>query len=356
MRSLFDDAFERPWRHGRSLPPSSVTWPDELPDEDAPPWVCLSRPGAPVVIRSYDFSSRTCDVIARHGRWLLESALVPRSQFYGDEIHFGWDIPVGDVSPGWCIVYYGNALWFPQRVLRVDVISDDWQRVWTLGDAMTRDVWHTENGDVALEDEYESRDNGYTSGWSFDEKSEPLWDGGPFYPLQSEPLDEDVRRFILDKFDIAGECPKCGQFGKMVVYGLPSQPLEPHFIVGGCTGFEGIDGKYGCDCGHRWSVDDQGRAVEGRLAAASACEAGTEHSGTRLNYDLDDEYPYGEATQTDFDDYCVELLDLACEVRGVSTEGEDGPPDYPVDLLVHYLGDTFLPEPPDPYDQPGVGY
>jgi len=282
---------------------------------------------------------------------------VPRNdKTYTEEIHFAWDVPVGDVSPGWCIVYFGNALWFPQRVLRVDVISEDWQRVWTLGDALTRDIWHTEDGDDALEDEYESRDNGYTSGWSYDKKSEPVWEEGPFYPLQTEPLESNIRRFVLDKFNIAGECPKCDEFGKRIIYGLPSRPVASHFIVGGCTGLEGMDGKYGCDCGYRWSVDAQGRAAEDMFADFTALldgEVDAEHSEGGLNYDLwGDDYPYGEVAQRNFDDHCMNLLEHACEIRGEPFMSEDGTLECPQDLQEHYLGETFDLLPIDPYDEP----
>jgi len=128
----------------RDLPISSVAWEGKLPPEDAPPWVCLSEPGTPVVLRRYSGSNRTCDVISRNGRWLLESCLVSRNdKNLSYDFHLGGEFAMGEVQPGWCIVYAGHDLWFPQRVLRVDVISDDLQRVWTLGDASTRNVWES---------------------------------------------------------------------------------------------------------------------------------------------------------------------------------------------------------------------
>ena len=149
------------------LPRSSVVWEGEFPSDDAPAWVCLSKPGAPMVIRCYQATSRTCDVISTHGRWLLESCLVPRRPVLPDEIAEGWDLAVGDVEPGWSIVYAGHELWFPQRVLRVDVVSDDWQRVWTIGDDSTRHVWRSTRAcDL---------DNGFVTGLSCDDRPVLRW-------------------------------------------------------------------------------------------------------------------------------------------------------------------------------------
>jgi len=311
----------RPWRVQREHAPSSVKWPGQLPPEDAPPWVCLERPRTPVVLRSYDFTSRTYDLISKHGRWILESALVPRTSFNTDELHFGWGIAVGDVSPGWCIVYVGNELWFPQRVLRVDMLSPDWQRVWTLGDASTRDIWE--------EDEYRMRDNGITSGWSLEDSVAPIWEGGPWFPLQSAPLSDNLRRFVLHKFGIAGECPECGEFGKPVLYGLPAGPPDPHVILGGC-GITPSNGDYRCECGFEWSPDDQGhiRTWEPRFV---------DDDETQLNYDLNDPLPFGQEAADGFSDLQMDLLDAAWQEIGSPTN-DDGSPAYPQHLLGHYLG------------------
>jgi len=311
----------RPWRVHREHGPSSVEWPGQLPPEDAPPWVCLSRPYTPVVIRSYDFSSRTYDVVSRHGRWILESALVPRTQTWIDELHFGWDIAVGDVSPGLCIVYFGNELWFPQRVLRVDMLSPDWQRVWTLGDASTRDIW--------TEDENRLRDNGIVGGWSLDDSADPLWEDGPWYPLQSAPLGQNARRFVLHSFNIPGECPECGLFGRPVQYGFPGVPLDPHTVPGGCV-TPLLAGMYRCECGFEWTPDEQGR-----ITPAESDERGGEEAD--LNYDIDEMYPFGEAAADRFMDLQTSLLDAAAEQRGL-TYDESGYPLYPFDLLSHYTG------------------
>lgn len=317
-----DELFDRFIGQGRHrrMPRSSVTWQGELPGEDAPSWACLAKPGAPVVVRRYDARSRTCDALSSRGRWLLESAMVPRRPIRPAEFQVGWDLAVGDVQPGWCIVYAGHRLWFPQRVLRVDVVSDDWQRVWTLGDIDRRDVWQDDL-------EY-AWDNGLATGWKLEEMRQPHWkEPGPWWPLQSEPLSEEVRRFTLAKFYIPGECPQCNEFGKPIFYGFPSGPLGPHVITGGC-GITGDDPDYGCACGEEWSVSEQGRVrypsgpfsrhnrdfdpgtdpdwpwhwETGSSGDSSkrkgSKEPQSEAPEAALNYDLDDPHPYGkEATR-----------------------------------------------------------
>lgn len=323
----------RPWRQTWRLPPSSVTWSDELPHEDSPPWVCLSQPGAPVVIRSYDYKSRTCDIIAPHGRWLLESALVPRGSASPDEIHFGWHVAVGDVEPGWTIVYMGNDLWFPQRVLRVDDVSEDWQRVWSLGDISTRNIWTSDRNEL--------RDNGFASGWSFDDSPIPRWVNGPWYPLQSEPLAENPRRFVLDKFGIAGECPQCGDFGKPLSLGYaPGMLTNAHVIAGGCELPIGETPNYACECGYRWGIDDHGRILDPDsfldMQFAHEENPGDEHEG-ELNYDYFDRHPYGEQVEREFLDILSSFLWAAAEAIGVP-EDQDGAPDYPPELLEYFFG------------------
>lgn len=328
-----DSEFEyRPWR-GRRLPKSSVIWGDELPDEDAPPWVCLAEPGAPVVVRRYDATSRTCDSVSSHGRWLIESALVPRHAIVSSEIQHGWDLAVGDVQPGWCIVYAGHQLWFPQRILRVDNISEEWQRVWTLGDVGMRDVWDVEK-------EYEW-DNGLATGWALDEMSWPFWQKeGPWWPLQSEPLSVNVRRFLLKKFGLAGECPECGQFGKRIVFGMIATPLGPHIVAGGC-GVTWHDPEFICDQGHGWAVSDQG-AIRETEASFLEFDLSKFHEKfgispkelpvsdqpkvivtvpepAELNYNWDGVYPYGKASEHFYQDV---VLAIVREVGGDLADDE----------------------------------
>ena len=309
------------------LPPSSVEAPVKLPDENAPPWICLAEPGAPVVLRRYIATSRTCDVISRDGRWLLESALIPRTGADWGEILYGIDVACGDVEPGWTIVYVGHEIWFPQRVVQVEAVSPLWQRVWTLSDAETRDIWdlETERG----QDMYEW-DNGFVTKWSFDDMQWPMWSDGPWYPLQSEPLSEDVRRFVLNQFGIAVECPACGSFGKPIAYGLPAFPLGPNVIVGGC-GIGLMEPDYGCDCGNEWSVTRQGRVLP-----AGEIDFDDEESGD-LNYDEDDVYPYGRKVEFNFQDLTFGLLAEAGAAAGLS-RNEDGYVDYPEDMYVFYVG------------------
>jgi hypothetical protein len=342
----------RPWREGR-LPRSSLRWEGELPDEDSPPWVCLDNPGAPLVLRRYDPTSRTCDVIADHGRWVLESALVPRVPVGPRDLQLGWDVAVGDVQPGWCIVYAGDELWFPQRVLRVDVVDDQWQRVWTLGDLFTRNVWGDDTS------AYE-RDHGRETGWSYDEMRWPFWEDevwetrGPWWPLQSPPLSDNVRRFVLDKFDIAVECPDCGAFGRPIVYGMVLDP-DPWVEVAGCV-ITGDDPCYRCDCGAGWSVTDQGRVhpswgvafdrEEWRRDLEEALnpdhlnpeteldEAGEADTADvdELNYDWNDTYPYGEKSELFFQD----VQGAMYEAAGGGTWGEVT--DNDDDLYIRYWG------------------
>jgi hypothetical protein len=292
----------------RDLPLSSVVWEGKLPPEDAPPWVCLAEPGAPVVVRRYLGSSRTCDVISEPGRWLLESCLVSRNEKeLLSDFHIGGELALGDVQPGWCIVYAGHELWFPQRVLRVDHISETVQRVWTLGDASTRDVW----GDL---DSLRRWDNGIDNDWAYDEISWPHWEDGPWWPLQSEPLSENVRRFLLHKFDIAVECPNCGKFGQPIIYGMVLDP-PPYAVMAGCgNGYESPE--YGCKCGTKWSVTDQGRIENPRdfdfvfLGSGEMVKISSrkEQETDELNYDLNDEYPFGEAAWETLDEMASDLL------------------------------------------------
>ncbi len=323
MGNDFLDEIHRPWRSLRFFPPSSVKWPGELPDEDSPPWVCLSKPDTPVVMRSYVLDSRTCDVIADHGRWLLESAVVPRVPQWPEDLLYGWDVAVGDVQPDWCIVYVGNELWFPQRVLRVDVLSETWQRVWSLGDVSTREVWFHD---------HRERDIGLVTNWPYDEISWPRWDDGPWYPLQSEPLSDRTRRFVLGKFDIPADCPECGSFGKQIVYGLPGLSTPTYVKLGGCAVTPGLQPTFACDCGFEWSVGAQGNVLPGGAAF--------EHDGVEsgdLNYDEDDASPYGEAVEWKFQDLQHALLQEAGERQSVPRD-KYGYPDYTEELYVHFLG------------------
>lgn len=292
----FDDG-DRPWR-ARRLPASSVARPEELPDEDAPPWVCLREPGARVVVRRYDATSRTCDAISPDGRWLLESCLVPRHPMFPNEIQHGWDLAVGDVEPGWSIVYAGHELWFPQRVLRVENVDDDWQRVWTLGDQCSRDVWDS--------DWTYAWDNGLATGWSYDDMGWPHWPDGPWWPLQSAPLSEDVRRFVLDTFRIAVDCPECGQFGRPIIFGLVLNPPS-HVAVGGCC-ITGDDPDYVCDCGAGWSVTDQGAIHVPWDVSGLLWDPNGTTPPEPFNYDIDDVHPYGEASEHFFQKLQAHLL------------------------------------------------
>ena len=303
-----------------------MTWPDGLPDEDAPPWVCLSEPGAPVVLRRYDATSRTCDVISPHGRWLLESCLIPRHPKFPNEIQHGWDLAVGDVQPGWCIVYAGHELWFPQRILRVETIDDDWQRVWTLGDQSTRDVWGS--------DETYAWDNGLATGWSYDQMSWPHWPEGPWWPLQSVPLSEDVRRFVLNSFRIAVDCPECGKFGQPIVFGLVLSP-PPYVAIGGC-GITGDDPDYVCDCGARWSVTDQGSAHVPWEFASHRIDPSTTVEADGLNYDIDDVYPYGEDSEHFFQDLQAALVEEAGGAWKRPAGG--GEEEFDPDVYIRYWG------------------
>lgn len=298
---------------GKPLPPSRHEVRSlEIPPLDAPPWACLSKPGVPVVIRRFDAKTRTCEPLGDHGRWLLESCIVARTPgAYISELHLGWELACGDVEPGWCIVYAGHRLWFPQRVVRVELLSEDWQRVWTISDAHERDVWETE-------EEYDW-DNGFKTEWSFDEMGLPRWgtirNPGPWWPLQSEPLDPESRRFVLDAFGIAVECPKCGEFGKKILYGMAID-VPDYYIPAGCS--VDLDPvTYGCECGFAWSVDQQGRAYDpsespfGRdLAvdtltddelAAGEDDSDEEDEGP-LNYDFMSAEPYGPHTERCFRD------------------------------------------------------
>jgi len=293
-------------------PPPREVSPLEVPSLDAPPWACLSKPGVPVVIRRYDAKTRTCEPVGDDGRWLLESCIVARTPgAYINELHLGWELAYGDVEPGWCIVYAGHRLWFPQRVVRVELLSEDWQRVWTISDAHERDIWDTQ-------EEYDW-DNGFKTQWSFDQMGLPRWgtmrDPGPWWPLQSAPLDPDSRRFVLDSFGIAVECPKCGAFAKPFRIGM--LPIESdHFINAGCIA-EPDSARYGCDCGYAWSVDRQGRAydpsdspfgrgldidrlLEGELADHEE-ESGEDDEGP-LNYDFISAEPYGPHAEQCFQD------------------------------------------------------
>jgi len=126
---------------GRRMFKSSVKVEFDLPDETAPPWVCFAGSSAPVVVRRYEPDSRTCDFIGGESRWQLESALVPLTPQMPHFLRRGWNRVIGEVQVGWKIVYLGNEMWFPQRVLEVEAVSSDWQRVWTLGDMKTRDIW-----------------------------------------------------------------------------------------------------------------------------------------------------------------------------------------------------------------------
>lgn len=353
------------WGHARPMPLSSVTWPGELPDKDAPPWACLSEPGTPVVLRRYDATSRTCDVVSSHGRWLLESSLIPRHPIGPSEVQYGWDLAVGDVEPGWCIVYAGHELWFPQRVLRVETIDEDWQRVWTLGDQSTRDVWES--------DWTYAWDNGLATGWSYDEMAWPHWPEGPWWPLQSSPLSDDARRFLLDRFDIAVECPECGKFGQPIVFGLVLSP-PAHVAIGGCC-ITGDDPDYVCECGAGWTVTEEGTAHvpllwganEGLHAAREAVGAleepleplsAVDESGEEIrpsiveaeaapeagqlidapwrNYDIAECCPYGDESEYFFQDVQAGLLEEAGGAWKVPEGG--GEEEFDADLYVHYWG------------------
>lgn len=230
------------------LPQSSVSFPVSVPPDEAPPWFCLSTTGTPVALRRYLSTSRRCDVVSKSGRWLLESCLIPRTLQFPEYLHIGWDLAFGDVEPGWCIVYAGARLWFPQLILRVEDESEDWQRVWTLSDAITRHVWP---------DEFTyAIDNGLAQDWGIDDIPDPMWEpDGPWWPLQREPLSPTVRRFVLDKFKLAVECPSCGGFGRPV---SDDDSESPHVVprLGCPTGFWEAD--YMCDCGFAWDVGRQG--------------------------------------------------------------------------------------------------
>ena len=337
LRTMFyeNDALAR-WELG-DLPISSVVWEGDLPPQDAPPWVCLSEPGTPMVIRRYSGRSRTCDVISRNGRWLLESCLVSRNEkapLY--DFHLGGELALGDVQPGWCIVYAGHELWFPQRVLRVDVISDDVQRVWTLGDASTRDVWGSS-------EQRADWDNGIVNDWAYDEITWPQWSEGPWWPLKSEPLSENVRRFVLHKFDIAVECPDCGKFGQPIIYGLVLDPPS-HVAIGGC-GITGDDPDYVCECGCRWSITDQGRIHKpGEIdfdfefvipgsGESVRVSLGNDPVVDELNYDIDDPEPYGSEALETLDQFGDDLLAGA----GLSNWDEEWN-ERDEELSIRYLG------------------
>jgi len=258
---------------------------------------------------------------------LLESALIPRTGADWGEILYGIDVAWGDVEPGWTIVYVGHQIWFPQRVILVETVSELWQRVWTPSDAETRAVWGLATG--GGQDMYEW-DNGFVTGWCFDDMHWPIWGDGPWYPLQSEPLTGVVRRFVLDQFGIAVECPACGNFGKPIAYGLPALPLGPNVIGGGCD-ISPMNPDYGCECGYQWSVSRQGRVIP-----AGEIDFDDEESGD-LNYDEDDVYPYGQKVEFNFQDLTYGLLAEAGAEAGLQ-RNEDGYIDYPEDMYVFYVG------------------
>jgi hypothetical protein len=219
-----------------------------------------------------------------------------------DEIAEGWDLAVGDVEPGWSIVYAGHELWFPQRVLRVDVVSDDWQRVWTIGDDSTRHVWRSTRAcDL---------DNGFVTGWSCDDRPVLRWlPEGPWWPLQTEPLSEHVRRFVLNTFGIAVECPECGQFGTSITHG--TAPEMPHLTRAGHSLRPG-EPDYRCECGHSWSVDEQGRVdVPGRSPDDAAAD----------DDDPSDALDYGALSPSETE----ESSDFFWEVRECLLEEAGGP-------------------------------
>lgn len=335
LRTMFSEIEGSPRWELSDLPISSVSWDGDLPPHDAPPWVCLSEPGVPLVVRRYLGSSRTCDVISRDGRWLLESCLVSRNDKAPHyDFHLGGELALGEVQPGWCIVYAGHELWFPQRVLRVDLISDDLQRIWTLGDASTRDVWGTSG-------QLRRWDNGIVTDWAYDEISWPHWEDGPWWPLQSEPLSENVRRFVLDKFDLAVECPDCGKFGQPIIYGLVLDP-PAHVAIGGC-GVTFDDPDYVCECGCGWSVTDQGRIhkpsgigfkfVLPETGESVTISSANDQEVDELNYDLDDPDPYGTSALEVLDSYSDELLEGA----GINNWDEERT-DQETELRIRYWG------------------
>ena len=320
---------------GKPLPPSRAEVHSlEVPPLDAPPWAFLSKPGVPVVIRRFDARTRTCEPLGDDGRWLLESCIVARTPTaYIHELHLGWELAYGDVEPGWCIVYAGHRLWFPQRVVRVELLSQDWQRVWAISDAHERDVWETE-------DEYDW-DNGFKTQWSFDEMGLPRWgtmrDPGPWWPLQSEPLDPESRRFVLDAFGIAVECPKCSEFGKKFLYGMAID-VPDYYIPAGCS--VDLDPvTYGCECGYAWSVDGQGRAYDpsqspfGRHVSISELD-GTEQSDQAegpLNYDFMSADPYGLEAEQAFQD----LQDGLWRALGGTSDSEGPLPNRDLDIHIY---------------------
>lgn len=255
------------------------------------------------------------------------------------ELQYGWDVAAGDVEPGWVIVYAGHTLWHPQRVLKVEIIDADWQRVWTLGDASTRHVWDTSTEEGQR---FYDWDNGFSSDWSFDEMGWPHWDDGPWWPLQPEPLSEDARRFVLDSFGIAVECPECGAFGQPIIFGLVIDS-RPHVTLGGCC-ITGDDPDYACECGAQWSVTDQGAIHVPHdpsswvLAFAPDNDEGSEDSSAEvvqpaLNYEFGDVHPYGEASADFFAELQATLVDAAGGVHEVF-EGVEFDPE----IYVHYWG------------------
>lgn len=291
------------------LPQSSVTPPISLPSDDAPPWFFLEKPGAPVVLRRYLSTSRRCDVVSKSGRWLLESCLVPKTPQFPEYLHIGWDLAFGDVEPGWCIIYAGARLWSPQLVLRVEDESEDWQRVWTLSDATTRHVWPDELT-YAL-------DNGLAQDWGVDDVPPPVWEpDGPWWPLQQGPLSPRVRRFVLDKFNLAVECPSCGGFGKPVVH---ERTDSPHVITDlGCP-IGLMEPDYICECGFSWNVGPQGELLntsneppeddDGASLTSGEWEEGVEiGSSGPLTYGRWEEAPYGVSAEEYLRDWQDSLL------------------------------------------------
>jgi hypothetical protein len=225
----------------RDTPAPTHTWADdhflaEIPDipANAPPWVVVPPWPDRIVVTSY--APQSCTFTGFHQRWAVESLLIPTLRQSRHQPRDLQPLHAGDV-----LATVGPAtededaegepqVWHPQRVLRVQEAGTQHLRVWLLVDGEVR------NRRLALDDfPGPLSGNHFTNG---------IVEGG-------------AMRLVLDAFDLAVDCPTCGNRGRPIMWGLPAAPPPSYVIVGGCV-IDHDPPAYQCACDTTWVITERG--------------------------------------------------------------------------------------------------
>jgi len=223
----------------RDAPAPTHTWADdhflaERPDipTNAPPWVVVPPWPDRIVVTSY--APQSCTFTGFHQRWAVESLIIPTLRPPSHRPRDIQPLHVGDV-----LATVGPAtenedakgepqLWHPQRVLRVQQAGAQYLRVWLLVDHEVRE-------------------------------RRLAWDGflGPHNDITANRIVEgNNMRKLLDAFDLAVDCPTCGNRGAPIMWGLPAE-LPNHVFIGGCL-INDDPPAYQCSCDTAWVITKHG--------------------------------------------------------------------------------------------------